>query len=390
MNLKAFSGIQRTKEFIGKSVKKQNPNVVLDMFRENSNYKTFGIKDTSEISDRVIKKLLEKGYSWNTIDSSADRGRAVDLNLLNPITGKLMIGSSSGTAINVLYGINTVGIGTDGGGSVLAPAVGLNLYSALLSGAEIKGKTIKKSTDFIEFTPGVGVITQDFSQLEKVCEIFLTEPQEVIKSCCVMELDSENCEKLKKDYVIDILETKVKPYKRDEMMEFLMPKILDGVTKTIFIGKVADIVENPHGKSIFCVDTGEVMDKLLKEIKDNECAFICANVQETDLAGHQEDATRYGNRLEVVDKKLKKVMELLDERDILIVTADHGNDPNIGHSQHTREKVPVLIYKKGLSGRDIGERKTLSDIGQSVAEYFGKVLPDNGESFLEKLYYYRK
>lgn len=172
--------------------------------------------------------------------------------------------------------------------------------------------------------------------------------------------------------------------------EVQLPKILDGVTKTIFIGKVADIVENPHGKSIFCVDTGEVMDKLLKEIKDNECAFICANVQETDLAGHQEDATKYGNRLEVVDKKLKKVMELLDERDILIVTADHGNDPNIGHSQHTREKVPVLIYKKGLSGRDIGERKTLSDIGQSVAEYFGKVLPDNGESFLEKLYYYRK
>ena len=60
MNLKAFSGIQRTKEFIGKSVKKQNPNVVLDMFRENSNYKTFGIKDTSEISDRVIKNYWKR------------------------------------------------------------------------------------------------------------------------------------------------------------------------------------------------------------------------------------------------------------------------------------------------------------------------------------------
>ena len=134
MDLKALSGVQRTKEFLGKSVKKQNPNIILDMFRENSNCKTFGVKDTSEISDKVIKKLLEEGYSWNTVDSYTDRGRAVDLNLLNPITGKLMIGSSSGTAINVLYGLNTVGVGTDGGGSVLGPAIGLNLYSALLSG----------------------------------------------------------------------------------------------------------------------------------------------------------------------------------------------------------------------------------------------------------------
>ncbi|MHA4990246.1 phosphopentomutase [Cetobacterium somerae] len=164
-----------------------------------------------------------------------------------------------------------------------------------------------------------------------------------------------------------------------------LPKILEGVAKTILIGKVADIVENPNGKSIFCVDSGKVMDVLIEEIKSNDNVFICANIQETDLAGHQEDAIRYGNRLEVVDRKLKKLMNLLDDEDILVVTADHGNDPTIGHSNHTRERVPILIYKKGLSGKYIGERKTLSDIGQSVAEYFGKVLPDNGESFLEKL-----
>lgn len=164
-----------------------------------------------------------------------------------------------------------------------------------------------------------------------------------------------------------------------------LPKILEGVAKTILIGKVADIVENPNGKSIFCVDSGKVMDILIEEIKSNDNVFICANIQETDLAGHQEDAIRYGNRLEVVDRKLKKLMNLLDDEDVLVVTADHGNDPTIGHSNHTRERVPILIYKKGLSGKYIGERKTLSDIGQSVAEYFGKVLPDNGESFLEKL-----
>ena len=151
-------------------------------------------------------------------------------------------------------------------------------------------------------------------------------------------------------------------------------------------GNVAYIVEKLNGKSIFGVDSDWIMDRLIKEIKENKTGFICANIQETDLAGHQEDSVRYGNRLEVVDKKLKLVMELLDEEDILIVTADHGNDPNIGHSNHTRELVPILVYKKNkLSGKNIGERKTLSDIGQTVAEYFGRILPDNGESFLKKL-----
>ncbi|MGL5613083.1 phosphopentomutase, partial [Cetobacterium sp.] len=167
--------------------------------------------------------------------------------------------------------------------------------------------------------------------------------------------------------------------------EVQLPKILEGVAKTILIGKVADIVENPKGKSIFGVDSDKIMDRLIEEIKNNNNVFICANIQETDLAGHQEDVERYGNRLEVVDRKLKKVMELLDEDDIFIVTADHGNDPMIGHSNHTREKVPILVYKKGLSSREIGERSSLSDIGQSVAEYFGRVLPNNGESFLKKL-----
>ena len=167
--------------------------------------------------------------------------------------------------------------------------------------------------------------------------------------------------------------------------EVQLPKILEGVAKTVLIGKVADIVANPKGVSIFGVDSDEIMSRLIEEIKTNDNAFICANIQETDLAGHQEDGVRYGNRLEVVDRKLKKVIELLDQEDILVVTADHGNDPEIGHSNHTREKVPILVYKKGVSGRDIGERKSLSDIGQSVADYFGRVLPDNGESFLGKL-----
>lgn len=75
----------------------------------------------------------------------------------------------------------------------------------------------------------------------------------------------------------------------------------------------------------------------------------------------------------------------MSSEDVLIVMADHGNDPTIGHSNHTRERVPVLIYKKGLTGRYIGERETLADIGATAADYFNVRLPQHGQSFLKHL-----
>lgn len=162
-----------------------------------------------------------------------------------------------------------------------------------------------------------------------------------------------------------------------------LPSILGKEINTILIGKVADIVENKFGKSIFAVDSKLVMDKLINEVKSNDFGFFCANVQETDLAGHQENAIKYANVLEIVDKELGKLIKILNKNDILIITADHGNDPKIGHSHHTREKVPILIHKEGCNSKYIGERETLADIGQTAADFFNKKLPDNGKSFLE-------
>ena len=71
--------------------------------------------------------------------------------------------------------------------------------------------------------------------------------------------------------------------------------------------------------------------------------------------------------------------------DILVVMADHGNDPDIGHSRHTRECVPLLVYKKGIEGRYLGKRRSLSDVGASVCDYLGVASPENGTSFLSEL-----
>lgn len=66
--------------------------------------------------------------------------------------------------------------------------------------------------------------------------------------------------------------------------------------------------------------------------------------------------------------------------------ADHGNDPTIGHSHHTREKVPLLIYREGIQPVSLGYRGTLSDVGATAAEYFAIPGPENGTSFLKDLY----
>ncbi len=157
--------------------------------------------------------------------------------------------------------------------------------------------------------------------------------------------------------------------------------------KTFLFGKVADIVKNPQGINYEKrVDTDEIFTLALEEINKNEKGYFCINIQETDLAGHSEDSKRYMDRLILVDKYLIKIIDRLNKEDILVVTADHGNDPNIGHSKHTREKVPLLFYKEGIEGIHFGHRKTLADIGASVLDYYSiDIGIGRGRSFLDKL-----
>ena len=105
----------------------------------------------------------------HTRDRMALGGRALDLQLVNPLTGRWMTGSSSGTALNVFYGMNDVGVGTDGGGSVLAPAAALNLYgfiSPLIEGSHMK-QYKRMSTDQIPFSPCLGFMAREWTALKR-------------------------------------------------------------------------------------------------------------------------------------------------------------------------------------------------------------------------------
>lgn len=165
-----------------------------------------------------------------------------------------------------------------------------------------------------------------------------------------------------------------------------VPTILTkaGIPVSLF-GKVADIVANDEGKSVSCVDTSDVLDLTIAELSNMDYGFICTNVQETDLAGHSQNVEWYKDLLVIADKKIGLILEKLNENDILLVMADHGNDPLIGHNKHTRENVPLLIYKKGHAPSSIGLRHTLSDVGASVCDYFHVEAPQNGTSFLPEI-----
>jgi len=165
-----------------------------------------------------------------------------------------------------------------------------------------------------------------------------------------------------------------------------IPTILGKAGVPVYLlGKVADVVINDYGTSYPMVDTRAVLEKTLELVHSVDSGFICTNVQETDLCGHRENVDAYAEKLQTADEVIGRILPQLKKEDILIVMADHGNDPTIGHPHHTREMVPLMIYSGSSSPKNVGVRSTLSDVGATVADYFHQPKPQNGKSFLPLL-----
>lgn len=157
-----------------RSVISINKNLEEESENKEKDYLTFGVKNTVDIPISLVDKLRKNSkYLFATIDKMSHLGRSIDTDLINPLTYRCMTGSSSGTAVNILKGINDFGIGTDGGGSVLAPALSTNLYSFIGSGVGLVTEKEGLSTDSISFTGGIGVISKSFFILKGVAEDIL-------------------------------------------------------------------------------------------------------------------------------------------------------------------------------------------------------------------------
>ena len=156
-----------------RSVISINKNLEEEAENKEKDYLTFGVKNTVDIPISLVDKLRKNSkYLFATIDKMSHLGRSIDTDLINPLTYRCMTGSSSGTAVNILKGINDFGIGTDGGGSVLAPALSTNLYSFIGSGVGLVTGKEGLSTDSISFR-GIGVISKSFFILKGVAEDIL-------------------------------------------------------------------------------------------------------------------------------------------------------------------------------------------------------------------------
>jgi phosphopentomutase len=147
------------------------------------------------------------------------------------------------------------------------------------------------------------------------------------------------------------------------------------------IGKTADVLHG-EGPAYPIVDTDEVL-RVLEETyvqESGEAAFL-VNVQETDLAGHSEDTEWYAKLLNTTDLWLAQFLPKMADEDIIIIMADHGNDPTIGHSNHTREYVPILVVGKQVKAVNIGRRNSMADVGATLSEFFKLPQTEEGESF---------
>lgn len=140
------------------------------------------------------------------------------------------------------------------------------------------------------------------------------------------------------------------------------------------VGKINDIF-NGAGvtRTQRTISNNDGMDKTIEEAKKDYTGLCFVNLVEFDSEyGHRRNPIGYGKAIEDFDKKLKILLDTIKDDDLVMITADHGNDPTHTGSDHTREHVPLLCYSKSIvDGRQLSERNTFADIGATILENFG-------------------
>ncbi len=169
----------------------------------------------------------------------------------------------------------------------------------------------------------------------------------------------------------------------------LLDSISQSGKEVIGIGKIYDIFDGKGiTKSIKTADNQEGIDATLLSIKENkDAALIFTNLVDFDMHyGHRRDLEGYANCLNEFDQRLSEIVENLNENDILIITADHGNDPSFKGTDHTREYIPILIQGENVKNNNhITDRKSFADIAATISEGLGINFATKGLSFFSEI-----
>ena len=169
--------------------------------------------------------------------------------------------------------------------------------------------------------------------------------------------------------------------------ENLLPILKEKGLDVVCIGKIASIYDSVGvTEDLTAKNNEQTVDQTINALRAESRGLIFSNLVDFDmLYGHRRDTDGYAAALERFDARLPEIMDAMRDDDLLIMTADHGNDPTQPGSDHTREYAPLLVYRKSSQGGvDLGTRSSLADIGQTIAENF-EVKLKAGESFLNQI-----
>jgi len=169
--------------------------------------------------------------------------------------------------------------------------------------------------------------------------------------------------------------------------ENLLPALAADDLDVVCIGKIASIYDSMGvTKDLTAKNNEQSIDQTITALKDSTRGLIFSNLVDFDmLYGHRRDTEGYAKALEHFDTRLPEIESAMRDDDVMMITADHGNDPTFRGSDHTREYAPLLVYGKNARANvNLGTRASLADIGQTIANNFGLIL-NAGDSFLDKI-----
>src|SRR5262249_2642131 len=156
----------------------------------------------------------------------------------------------------------------------------------------------------------------------------------------------------------------------------------------VAIGKIEDLFAGRGiTRAVHTASDEEGMDRVEEAMATVDRGLIFANLVDFDtLYGHRNDVDGYAGNLERFDRRLTGIVAALGHDDLLVVTADHGNDPTTSSTDHAREYVPILVAGPHVrAGVDLGTRPTFADLGQTLAEAFEVERLAHGTSFLREI-----
>jgi phosphopentomutase len=182
------------------------------------------------------------------------------------------------------------------------------------------------------------------------------------------------------------------PRRRDFSLDPTGETLLDAVKaagmQVMGVGKIEDIF-NHRGltKSNHAAGNPACIEAMLSYMREDFTGLLFTNLVDTDMVyGHRNDPVGYAQALTYFDSRLPEVFSLMGPEDLLIITADHGVDPTFPGTDHTREHVPILCWRKGMKKLvNLGVRDTFADIGATAAEYLGLPQRFSATSFLNDL-----